>query len=327
MAERKPIASVSLDADNLWSYLKIHGDPDWQARPGYLEVLGPRLLELFASHDLRASVFVVGSDAERGPGQQFVAGLVDAGHEVGNHSYEHEPWLHRYSRAQLDDELARVEEVLMAAGAPRPVGFRAPGYSMSSDLVDLLAERGYEYDASTLPTWIGPLARRYYFRSAKLTEEQREERSALFGSARHGLSPVRPYRWSTSNGRGLVELPVTTMPVVKVPIHASYVLYLHAIHPRLARAYIATSVRACLVTRTSPSLLLHPLDLLDGNDAPGLKFFPGMDVAAAEKRRVVDQVLQSLSRHWALGSTRDHARAVGRNTLRVRPASAIGADT
>ena len=94
----------------------------------------------------------------------------------------------------------------------------------------MLAERGYAYDASTLPTWIGPLARAYYFRQAELEPEEREQRARLFGRARDGLMPVKPYDWETVDGR-VTELPVTTMPLFRVPMHFSYVLYLHGMSP------------------------------------------------------------------------------------------------
>ncbi|MEW5916878.1 MAG: polysaccharide deacetylase, partial [Gemmatimonadota bacterium] len=32
----RPLASISFDADNLWSYMKTHGDATWQAYPSYL---------------------------------------------------------------------------------------------------------------------------------------------------------------------------------------------------------------------------------------------------------------------------------------------------
>ena len=35
----RPVASVSLDLDNHWSYLKTHGDPQWEDRPSYLDVV------------------------------------------------------------------------------------------------------------------------------------------------------------------------------------------------------------------------------------------------------------------------------------------------
>ncbi len=61
--KRKPLASLSLDADNQWSYMKIHGDDGWDAYPSYLDVLAPRALDVLAAHDLKITFFIVGQDA------------------------------------------------------------------------------------------------------------------------------------------------------------------------------------------------------------------------------------------------------------------------
>jgi protoporphyrinogen oxidase/peptidoglycan/xylan/chitin deacetylase (PgdA/CDA1 family) len=327
----RPTASVSLDADNLWSYLKTHGNPAWEARPGYLSALGPRLIDTWGRHGITATVFVVGHDAATDDGAGFVASLAAAGHEIGNHSYEHEPWLHLYTRDRLEEELARTEDAITAAGAPRPTGFRGPGYSLSPTLLELLEQRGYGYDCSTLPTWIGPLARAYYFRSAKLSAAEREKRQALFGAASEGLRPVGPYRWRTAastavtrTSGGLVELPVTTMPGAKIPIHVSYVIHAHQVNPRLARAYVEASLRACHLAGIGPSILLHPLDLLDAADAPGLEFFPGMALPAGEKQGVLDHVLTRLTAEFDVVGTGEHARRLAGLPLRVHDASTAG---
>ncbi|MGQ0576673.1 MAG: polysaccharide deacetylase family protein [Pseudonocardia sp.] len=313
----RPTASVSLDMDNLWSYMKIHGDPEWESRPSYLDALVPRMLEVFDGQGLTATVFVVGADAAREDGAKAVAEIAAAGHEVANHSYEHEPWLHRYDRGRLEAELARTEDAIVAAGAPRPTGFRGPGYSLSPELVQLLAERGYAYDASTLPTWIGPLARAYYFRSASLSPQERSRRSYLFGSASEGLRPVHPYRWRTGgNGDGLLEIPVTTVPVLRVPMHVSYLLHLHQVSPKLARGFFAAALRACRLRGVGPSMLLHPLDLLDARDAPRLGFFPGMALPAAEKVAVVGHVLGEMGRHFDVVGTGVHAARLAAGTVR-----------
>jgi peptidoglycan/xylan/chitin deacetylase (PgdA/CDA1 family) len=320
----RPSASVSLDMDNLWSYLKTHGDPDWESRPSYVSALLPRMLELFGSHRVPATVFVVGHDAAKDDGAAAVAALAAAGHEVANHSFEHEPWLHRYSRQQLVEELERTEQAIEAAGAPRPVGFRGPGYSLSPELIRLLAERGYTYDATTLPTWIGPLARAYYFRSAKLSAEERAKRQALFGAAKEGLRPVHAYRWATEggpDGDGLLEIPVTTMPMLRLPFHVSYLLHLHQVSPKLAKAHFAAALRACRLRGVQPSLLLHPLDLLDGTDAPKLEFFPGMALASAEKMKVVGWALDRMGRDFDLVGTGEHADRLAKGgRLRARRA-------
>src|SRR5690606_28095892 len=105
-----------------------------------------------------------------------LAQITAAGHEVGNHSFHHEPWLHRYSRDELDRELERAEEAIAEATGATPIGFRGPGYSVSQETLEALLARGYQYDASTLPTYIGPFARAYYFLSTSLSDDQRRQR-------------------------------------------------------------------------------------------------------------------------------------------------------
>jgi len=100
---RKPIASLSLDADNQWSYMKIHGDDGWDSFPSYLDVLAPRALDVLARQDLRITFFIVGQDAALPENRDALGALARAGHEIGNHSYRHEPWLHRYSETELED--------------------------------------------------------------------------------------------------------------------------------------------------------------------------------------------------------------------------------
>ncbi|MCP3996646.1 MAG: polysaccharide deacetylase, partial [bacterium] len=42
---------------------------------------------------------------------------------------------------------------------------------------------------------------------------------------------------------------------------------------------------------TVPSLLIHPLDFLGSDDEPELGFFPGMDIEAAKKADVMQELL------------------------------------
>jgi hypothetical protein len=310
-------ASLSLDADNQWSYMKIHGDDGWEAFPSYLDVLVPRALDLLARHGLRITFFVVGQDAAVLEDRESLRALAAAGHEIGNHSFRHEPWLHRYSDAELDEELARAEEAIEAATGVHPVGFRGPGYSLSATTLRVLVRRGYAYDASTLPTYIGPLARAYYFRTAELTPEQRTERELLYGTWFDGRRAIRPYRWLVDD-RTLIELPVTTLPALKVPIHVSYLLMLSEYSPAAARRYFEFALRCCRATGVGPSILLHPLDLLSGDDVKALAFFPGMSIPADEKIARVGSYLDLLQRHFDVGPVADHAAALAEQALPVR---------
>ncbi len=310
----KPLASLSLDLDNEWSYLKTHGDPQWEALPSYLDVAAPRALDLLESLDLTITFFVVGQDAALERNHDAIGALAAAGHEIGNHSFKHEPWLQRYTNAELRDELARAEDAIAAVTDRVPVGFRGPGYSLSTTVLNVLAERGYLYDASTLPTIIGPLARAFYFRSTKLDADQREERAELFGGASDALRPLRPYRWNVGT-EGIVEIPVTTLPGLRVPFHVSYLLYLAGRSPALARAYFRTALLTCRATKVAPSILLHPLDILGGDDVSSLSFFPGMAMSGKEKRELVEGFLALLAERYEICTVGEHAAAVSGSAL------------
>jgi peptidoglycan/xylan/chitin deacetylase (PgdA/CDA1 family) len=313
----KPIASLSLDADNQWSYMKIHGDDGWESFPSYLDVLAPRALDVLSRHQLQITFFVVGQDAALPENHDALGSLAAAGHEVGNHSFRHEPWLHRYSEAELDEELERAEDAIESATGVRTNGFRGPGYSLSETTLRVLLRRGYVYDASTLPTYIGPLARAYYFRTAELTAEQRAERALLYGTWSDGRRAVRPYRWVIDD-RTLLELPVTTLPGLKIPIHVSYLLMLSAYSPAAARAYFDAALRICRATGIGPSILLHPLDLISGDDVKALAFFPGMQISVEEKLARVETYLDLFQRHFDVVPVGEHARALAELELPVR---------
>lgn len=306
----RPLASVSLDLDNLWSYLKTHGDAGWEARPTYLPTFVPLALEALGRHQLTITFFIVGRDAERAENADALRSIVALGHEVGNHSHEHEPWLHQYTAEALEAEVATAEQAITLATGRRPTGFRGPGFSWSPLLLEILARRGYQYDASTFPTFIGPLARRYYFRSAKLDPSAQASREVLFGSVREGFRPNRPYQWSLASGRRLLEIPVTTIPGVRTPFHLSYLLYLAGRSEALMRAYLGAAIALCRATGTEPSFLLHPLDLLGPADAPGLQFFPGMGLDRRRKAVLFSKVMDALGRHFELVSMGAHARAL-----------------
>jgi hypothetical protein len=322
-AASKRLASVSLDLDNQWSYMKTHGDAGWEQFPSYLDVVVPRVLSFLEQRALTITFFIVGQDAALDVNREPLAALAAAGHEIGNHSFHHEPWLHRYTREQVDDEIARAEEHIEAATGRRPIGFRGPGFSVSPAVLDVLVQRGYRYDASTFATFIGPLARAYYFMTSKLSASELEKRKALFGHFAEGFRPNRPYLWRAAGGE-LLEIPVTTMPLFRLPMHVSYLLYIGSVSPALARAYFRFGLLMCRLSGTQPSLLLHPLDFLGCDDTTALSFFPGMQLHSSVKLELVSMALEELALHYELTTMARHAAATVAGPLSVTPATRAG---
>jgi len=310
----KPLASLSLDLDNEWAYLKTHGDPHWDVFPTYLDVVVPRFLRILDDMQQRITVFIVGQDAVLAKNRTALRSIASAGHEIGNHSFHHEPWLQHYTTEQIEAEIATATDAIEDATGARPVGFRGPGFTLSRPTLDALAKRNYRYDCSTFPTYIGPLARAYYFMTSKLTPAEREQRKALFGSIAEGRRPLSQYAWDLGDpgARRLLEIPVTTFPIVKVPIHFSYVLYLATVAPALAIPYFRSALLACRALRISPSLLLHPLDFLDGTDVATLAFFPAMAMPKERKLAVLVRALRVYRDLFEVVAVGDHASALER---------------
>jgi hypothetical protein len=316
----KPIASLSLDLDNQWSYMKTHGDAGWESYPSYLDIVVPRVLGFLKERNLRITFFIVGQDAALEKNRAAIASLAAAGHEIGNHSFNHEPWLHLYSKEDLDQEFDKTERALFDVTGKRPSGFRGPGYSLSPTVLEVLGERGYEYDCSTLPTYIGPIARAYYFfKSPKMTDAEREKRKKLFGKLLDGFQTLKPHIIEAA-GKTLVEIPVTTFPVIKTPVHASYVLYLSTFSQTVAKMYWSSALAACKMTSVQPSLLLHPLDFLSGSDIDELKFFPGMNLPIETKLERVGEILDIFTRNFDVVCMGDHAQSA-RQAAAVRAQS------
>jgi hypothetical protein len=270
----------------------------------------PRVLRFLSERDLKITFFIVGQDAALEKNRDAIAQISEAGHEIGNHSFRHEPWLHLYSKDEIRDEFDMTEEALGKVTGVRPVGFRGPGFSLSPAVLEVLAERQYEYDCTTLPTYIAPLARAYYFfNSPEMSKEEREKRKRLFGKFSDGFQPLKPYEHRVGDSQ-LIEIPVTTFPVIKTPIHVSYLIYLSTMSRTAAKLYWQAALRACNVLDIEPSLLLHPLDFLGSDDDSDLRFFPGMNMPFEKKFDFVSEILDGFKGKFQIIGLREHAKRV-----------------
>jgi peptidoglycan/xylan/chitin deacetylase (PgdA/CDA1 family) len=101
----------------------------------------PRLLDILARRQMKATFFVEGLNAEMYP--QALRTIVDAGHEVAVHAWRHEEW----AALPAESELALLERATEAMRAIdiEPTGFRPPGGGLTERTLQLLGEHGYSY--------------------------------------------------------------------------------------------------------------------------------------------------------------------------------------
>ncbi len=119
----------------------------------------PRILELLAAHNARATFFVIGENAARHPA--LIRAIAAAGHEVAHHTHTHPLaafWC--ASPARVAQELDAVLETLRAAGV-RPTRFRPPAGIKNFWLAPALSARGLTcvgWSARGLERWPGDAA-------------------------------------------------------------------------------------------------------------------------------------------------------------------------
>jgi len=113
------------------------------------------------------------------------------------------------------------------------------------------------------------------------------------------------HTWRTASG-SITEVPVTTIPILKIPFHLSYLVYLSAFSEKLADLYVRFALAICRWRGVAPSFLLHPLDFLGPGEAPELAFFPGMNLPLEKKLRIASSALARISKHFKVVSMQAH---------------------
>jgi hypothetical protein len=279
------IASVSVDLDGLACYAQVHGiDPDAldeRARRAVAEVATARLCELFAGLGIEATFFVIGADLRESFAAAAVAAAARAGHEIGSHSQDHDYALSRRDRATIDGDLARAEEAIRSACGATPRGFRAPGYTLSAALLEVVRARGYLYDSSLLPS--PP----YYAAKAAalaLYAVRRRRSRSILGAPAQVFGSRSPH-WRS----GLRELPIATLPLLRAPVIGTVIA---AAPSRIGSALVRAASAAGHL-----NLELHGIDVLDGSDgAPAalVAAQPGLRTPASLKLRRLREVLAAV---------------------------------
>jgi polysaccharide deacetylase family protein (PEP-CTERM system associated) len=126
--------------------------PDrWTTLPSRVERTTDLVLDLLERCRVTATFFVLGWVAERHP--PLIGRILSGGHEVASHGWSHSR-LYEMAPDAVETEVARTTAALQAAGAPAPLGFRAPEWSINDRslwALDILARQGLRYDSSMAP--------------------------------------------------------------------------------------------------------------------------------------------------------------------------------
>ena len=109
-----------------------------------------QILDVLKFYQVPATFFPLGKNIERSPGT--IARILAEGHPIGNHTYDHHPLIFR-SKAGIEEEVKKWEEVMRPFGPISPRLFRAPHGWKSPFLLSLLERNGYHLVGWTIGVW------------------------------------------------------------------------------------------------------------------------------------------------------------------------------
>lgn len=226
-SSRSFIMSVDVDSwSSLLNFYSIKHDVDEVEQQVSVEKGLDVLLDLFEQNNVKATFFVPGEVAERHPLK--IKEIDRKGHEIACHGF-----LHERNECLLDTDVQRsrieksvtiVEEITHR----RPVGFRAPCLRANNATLAILSEMGFWYDSSFLPMLI----------------------PGSYGS----FSPQLKPHMFTFKENSIVEIPVSTNPVVPLPLSASWMRNLGLLHVKFG-------IRMLFARGYPVMFYIHPRDV------------------------------------------------------------------
>ncbi len=108
----------------------------------------PRLLELYAKYDVKATFFFTGYIAKLYP--EVVKMMLGLGHEVGSHGYIHDvnQAFDILSFEEQKEHLKKSKEILEDISGQEVISFRAPAARVNKNTAQALIETGFRIDSS-----------------------------------------------------------------------------------------------------------------------------------------------------------------------------------
>jgi hypothetical protein len=274
------LCAVSVDLDEIPNYFRIYGlsDPEGPERTLVYDVAIDRLEAMAKAAAIPLTFFAIGEDLERPQAAMRLARAHAAGYEVANHTLGHRYDLVRLGRDEIRHEVDEGARAIERAVGERPVGFRAPGYTITDEVFDVLRELDVAYDSSVFPC-----PSYWALKAAAITVIRAR------GRASHSIvdtpdvlrAPTRPYRTGRPywrRGDGMLEIPIQVTRRLRLPFFGTSITLRG---PTVARALARGCIGEPLI-----NLELHGIDVLDAGDGLEALRPHQLDVRVPKERKL-----------------------------------------
>jgi len=270
----KSPATIHLDLDGLMHIYRIHG---WRYEGSEDPLFGSGLreaLDFFDRFNVSATLFVVAEDLDDPYKRDLLKDATRRGHEIASHSLTHRK-LTAMDRDSKRREIFESRERIESRLGVEVRGFRAPGFHIDRESLELIDAAGYSYDSSL-------------FYHAKYIDTR-------------GVTKMRAWPQWLFKDRELIEVPLPLYNPLPLPFHPCYSLV-------LGLWYFRFGLRRCRRMTAPLVLLFHLTDLADPvpeNRLPDWKarLYTLSHINAEDKRERCEEMLKLVSKKYKLVGT------------------------
>jgi peptidoglycan-N-acetylglucosamine deacetylase len=288
---------VHLDVDSplkLLNFYQVKGvHYDLNQLEKFYETSWSRALDFFDRHNIKVTFFVVGDEL---PQSELIKRIIlkahNAGHEIENHTYSHPFGLTTLSTDSVVDEIKKCNAIIKSVTGRTPIGFRSPGYSVNTQIINLLEQLGFAYDSSGFWSIMNPIlhnTHKFLFKGGLKNDG--------FGHVTRRL-PRRPYIPASSDwlipsrDRNILELPLPRTALFSLPFYHNFNLWAPSLFANLAARQIK-----------SPYLLylFHIIEFMDlTDDIPrALSVHPNLKTSVRDKIKASDRIISNLLKRYS----------------------------
>jgi carbamoyltransferase len=281
--------------DGLDAIYRAHGR-EHTGRDDFYDSGVRNALRFFNDQGIRATFFVIASDLENPAKRDAIESVVAAGHHIGCHTLNHR-YLEGIGRAEktveIVDAKARIEDALGVSCQ----GFRAPGYSVDYESLELIRDAGYLYDSSVFPS-----------------QAFRE---------RLGLQRLFPEPFMLWPENGVFEVPMPYLGPFIPAFHPCYAFYLRL-------PYFKLALRRFAKNHGYFTLLFHLTDFANRqrrSAGPRLALYTNNLFSWTAKERFLGRIIGQVRRSFDITTTEEFLDAWPESAPDLDPSVILGIST
>lgn len=300
--DRKLIVSIDIDSPiKLMNFYKINNIVfDQNKLELFYKTSWERALEFFYEYNIKATFFVVGDELEN---SEVIKNIVlqahKSGHEIENHTYSHPFGLASLGNEKIKEEILLCNQIIEKVTGIAPIGFRSPGYSVNSNVINIAADLGLKYDSSGFWSIMNPMLKVFHkvlFKGGL--------NNADFGFVSNKLKQYpyapSPDDWLISDlkVRQFFELPFPRTNTFGLPFYNNFNLWA----PSKYSNYVSKKIN-----KPYMNYLFHIIEFMDLSDGipKELGLHPSIKIPAKVKMQKSGKLLSNLITRYEPTCTRE----------------------